>query len=581
MQKTRLFSLPSLKEIPNFWDVLAVLLVLLMLMGFAYAGFKMRMPFHLGEPIHISLSPAALPFYAAETVIRMFIALIVSFIFTFIVGALAAKNKRAGKLLIPLIDILQSVPILAYLSITVAAFIALFPGSLLGPECATIFVVFTSQVWNMTLSFYQSLRSVPVELMEVTQVYQLSAWQRFWRLEVPFAMPGLLWNAMMSMSGSWFFVVASEAISVANQTITLPGVGSYIALAIAVKNLHAILYAILAMFIVIFLYDQLMFRPLVAWSQKFKVGSMPDEETESWVLNLFHRARFTRFIFSFLQNIWQVWVNLSWLQFGFFKVGIKIKKHPDACSSSRLTESLWFFALALAGVLVSVGLWKFIYVQIPFGATWHVIFLGSLTALRVFTLILLCSLVWVPIGVIIGLQPRLARIAQPIAQFFAAFPANLFFPIFVILILRFNLNVEIWTAPLMVLGTQWYILFNVIAGASGIPKELKLVAENMNLRGWLKWKRFLLPAIFPYYVTGAITAAGGSWNASIVAEVINWGSVTLKAHGLGAYITENTIVGNFPAIGLGVVVMCGWVTLINLVFWRRLYRFAEERYKLD
>ncbi len=573
MQKTRLFSLPSLKVVPNLWDLLALLLVLLMLMALAYAGSQMRMPFHLGEQIPISLAPNKLPLYALETVLRMFIALMCSFIFSLSVGALAAKSDRAGKLLIPLIDILQSVPILGYLSITVVAFIALFPNSMLGPECATIFAVFTSQVWNMTLSFYQSLRTVPPELVEATQMYQLSGWKRFWRLEVPFAIPGLLWNAMMSMSGGWFFIVAAEAISVANQTITLPGIGSYIALAIVNQNWQAISYAIVTMLIVIFLYDQVMFRPLVAWSQKFRLGEIADSEAESWMLNLFQRAKFTRFIFGFLREMWEGFVNIPIPTMHF-------KPLKSERINERLTNVMWYSLLMILALLLIFVLWQLIYAKIPFHETGYVFLLGSFTALRVFVLIILCSLVWVPIGVIIGLNPSYARIAQPLAQFLAAFPANLFFPIFVVLILRYSLNIEIWTAPLMVLGTQWYILFNVIAGATSIPKELKLAAENMNLQGWLKWKRFLLPAIFPYYVTGAITAAGGSWNASIVAEVINWGSVTLRAHGLGAYITENTIIGAFPQIALGVVVMCIWVTLINLVFWRRLYRFAEDRYKL-
>lgn len=574
MQTTRLFSLPSLKVIPNLWDLLAFLLVLLMLLGLAYAGLKMRMPFYLGQPIVISLSPKALPFYALETTLRMFIALICSFIFSLSVGALAAKSVRAGKLLIPLIDILQSVPILGYLSVTVVAFIALFPNSMMGPECAAIFAVFTSQVWNMTLSFYQSLRTVPPELVEATEIYQLSGWQRFWRLEVPFAVPGLLWNAMMSMSGGWFFIVAAEAISVANQTITLPGIGSYIALAIGSQNWTAISYAILAMLVVIFLYDQVIFRPLVAWSQKFRLGEMLDEESESWVLDLFQRAKFTCLFFGFIHRAFQKFVNLP-------IPSLKIKQVTTEELQNKITNVIWYTALAVLALLFVFALWRIIYVKIPFRDTGYVFLLGSFTALRVFILILICSFIWVPIGVVIGLNPQYARIAQPLAQFFAAFPANLFFPVFVVLILKFNLNVEIWTAPLMVLGTQWYILFNVIAGATSIPKELKLAAENMSLTGWLKWKRFLLPAVFPYYVTGAITAAGGSWNASIVAEVINWGSVTLRAHGLGAYITENTIIGAFPQIALGVVVMCVWVTLINLLFWRRLYRFAEDRYRLS
>jgi NitT/TauT family transport system permease protein len=572
-QRTRIYSLPSIKVMPNIWDGVAFMLVMLILLLLAYAGEKMQMPFHLGQPIAISLDPHNLPYYAAETTLRMFIALFFSFIFSLILGGLAAKNQRAGQLLIPLIDILQSVPILGYLSMTVAGFIALFPGSMLGPECAAIFVVITSQIWNMTLSFYQSLRTVPPELIEATQIYQLSSWQRFWRLEMPFAIPGLLWNAMMSMSGGWFFVVAAEAISVANQTITLPGIGSYIALAISSENSHAIIYAILTMLIVIFLYDQLMFRPLVAWSQKFRLGEVTEERAESWVLDLFQRTTLTRKFFDFLDQLWRYWTHLH--------LPIRFKKKNSQVQHHRWSDAIWYSGLALLSVLFVFWLWKMVYAKIPLDDTWHVIFLGGITAGRVFISILVCSFVWLPIGVMIGLNPRYAKIAQPIAQFLAAFPANLFFPIFVMMILRFHLNFEVWAAPLMVLGTQWYILFNVIAGATMIPKELKLVALNMNLSGWLKWKRFLLPAVFPYYLTGAITAAGGAWNASVVAEVINWGHITLTAQGLGAYIQHNTVIGAFPQITLGVVVMCAWVTLINLVFWRRLYRFAENRYRME
>lgn len=573
--QTRLFSLSNIKVMPNAWDFLAFLLVLLLMLAFAYAGEKMHMPFHLGQPIVISLSFKVLPLYALETVVRMLIALFLSFIFSLAVGALAAKSQRAGKLLIPLIDILQSVPILGYLSVSLAAFIALFPNSLIGPECAAIFVVFTSQVWNMTLSFYQSLRTVPTELTEATTVYHLSSWQRFWRLEVPFAIPGLLWNAMMSMSGGWFFIVAAEAISVANQTITLPGIGSYIALAIASENIQAIFAAIVTMLMVIFIYDQVMFRPLVAWSQKFKIGDFPEEESRSWLLDLFQRTRLTRLVLDGLHEAWGRFINLK------ISGPTQQKRSSPSEQVSRIGGSLlWYGSLVFLSLCFIYGVWKFVYTSLPFHDTWLVIFLGGLTALRVFVLILLCSFIWLPIGVKVGLNPKASKIVQPIAQFFAAFPANLFFPIFVMMILHFHLNIELWTAPLMVLGTQWYILFNVIAGASSIPTELKLAAMNMNLSGWLKWKRFLLPAVFPYYLTGAITAAGGAWNASIVAEVINWGSITLRAHGLGAYIAESTVAGAFPQITLGVIVMCAWVTLINLLFWRRLYRFAEERYRM-
>ncbi|MDF2530128.1 MAG: gbuB [Gammaproteobacteria bacterium] len=573
-----IFSQLNVTLIPNIWDVLALLIVTSLMLSMGWAAAHMALPFHLGQQLPISLSPWALPGYALQTTVRMFIALFFSFLFSLIVATAAAKSQRAGKLIIPIIDILQSVPILGYLSVTVAGFIALFPNSMLGPECAAIFAVFTSQVWNMTLSFYQSIRTVPKELVEAGHMYQLSSWQKFWRIEAPFGMPGLLWNAMMSMSGGWFFIVAAEAISVANQNITLPGIGSYIALAINQRDISAILYSIATMLIVIALYDQLLFRPLVSWSEKFKYSEMSDETSQSWVLDILQRTRFLHLLGRAFTRAFEYFVNFPL----FCKRSYKGRQHIMAEPSSNFFGNLAWYSviLILIAGLISFS-WHFIFQHIPLTETWHVFILGGYTAIRVFILILLCSFIWVPVGIWVGSRPRLTQYVQPIAQFLAAFPANLFFPIFVVLIVKFHLNIEIWTAPLMVLGTQWYILFNVIAGASAIPKELKLAAQNMQLKGWVKWKRFLLPAVFPYYITGAITAAGGSWNASIVAEVIHWGNVTLQAQGLGAYITLNTIAGNFTHIALGVVIMCVWVTAINLLFWRRLYHFAEQRYNLN
>ncbi len=576
-----LFTQPSTKLLPGKWDVFALLLIFTIIMALCWAAAHMGGDFNIGTPIAISLSPWMLPNYALETVLRMFIALALSFVFSFIVGGLAAKNERAGRIIIPILDILQSLPILGYLSILIVFFVSMFPGSLIGPQFAAIFAVFTSQVWNMTLSFYQSLRTVPKELREVADIYQLSGWQKFWRLDTPFAMPGLLWNAMMSMSGGWFFVVASEAISVGNHEVMLPGIGSYIQVAINQSNLHAIFYAIAAMLIVIILYDQLLFRPLVTWSEKFVVTDMQEETSSSWFLTLLKRAPWMRSFGKFYGIFSDKFIN-----FAPFKKRVRPKRktHQMAETSySFINQLLWYTALTIIlAAFIYLG-WSFIYADtgIDLTETAHVFVLGSITALRVFVLILICSLIWVPVGIWVGLRPRVAQKVQPIAQILAAFPANLFFPLFIISIIYFNLNIEIWCAPLMVLGTQWYILFNVIAGASAIPSELKLASENLQLRGTTKWFKYLLPAVFPYYVTGAITAAGGSWNASIVAEVMQWGNHTLIATGLGSYITENTIHGDLPKLALGVAVMGIWVTLVNRLFWRRLYRYAESRFSMN
>lgn len=561
----------------NRWDLLLLILILSVLFFLGWAGKQMASPYQLGDPLPISLDPAKLPFYALRTVLRMFVALSLSIVFTFIVGAIAAKNRRSEQVIIPAIDILQSVPVLSFLSITVTGFIHLFPNSLLGPECASIFAIFTAQVWNMTFGFYQSLKTLPHDLQEAAAVFQLSAWQRFWKVEVPFSMSGLVWNMMMSMSASWFFVVLSEAIAVAHQNIRLPGVGSYIAVAIENHDMHAVGYAILTMVIVIFLYDQILFRPLIAWSEKFKMEPSPDEdEAQSWLVDLLRGSQLIKRFGKGFGVFKERFVNLHW----FSKKGPPIVKDIDLRRQKQL-DWLWNSVVLLTVLGGGWLLLKFILAELKVSDILHAFALGAATGSRVIVLIILSSLVWIPVGVWIGLRPRIAQKIQPVIQFVAAFPANLFYPLFVIAIVRFHLNVEIWVTPLMILGTQWYILFNVIAGASTIPRDLYLAADNFGLKGWLWWKRLALPGIFPFYITGAITAAGGAWNASIVAEWVSWGSTTLKATGLGEYIQASTLAGDFPRIALGTGMMCVYVLAFNHIIWRPLYRLAEERFNFN
>lgn len=561
----------------NRWDLLLLILIFAVLFFFGWAGSQMATPYQLGEQLPISLAPSNLPFYASRTVLRMFVALFFSILFTFAIGLLAAKNRRAEQVIIPAIDILQSIPVLSFLSITVTGFIHLFPGSLLGPECASIFAIFCAQVWNMTFGFYQSLKTLPHDLQEVSSMFRLSAWQRFWKLEVPFSMSGLLWNMMISMSASWFFVVLSEAISVAHQNIRLPGVGSYIALAIQQRDLHAVGYAILTMVIVIFLYDQILFRPLIAWSEKFKFESSPDDaEYQSWLVDWIRGSRLMKQFTEIIGIFTDSFVNARWMRTG----EAKAVKEIDWKRQKRIDR----FWSALVLLCVFGGGWfllRFILAELKVSDILHVFLLGAATGTRVIILIILSSLIWIPVGVWIGLRPRIAQRIQPVIQFVAAFPANLFYPLFVIAIVEFHLNVEIWVTPLMILGTQWYILFNVIAGASSIPRELYLAADNFGLKGWLWWKRLALPGIFPFYITGAITAAGGAWNASIVAEWVSWGNVTLKATGLGEYIQASTTTGDFPKIALGTAMMCVYVLAFNHLIWRPLYRLAEERFNFN
>ena len=556
------------------WDVLAVLLILGLLVFLAEASR------HLFEPLTelqlqpLSLEPANLPQYAARTTLRIFIAMAVSLLFTFTYATLAAKNRQAERLLIPLLDILQSVPILGFISITVVFFMALAPGRVLGAEFAAVFAIFTSQAWNMAFSFYQSLRTVPTELVEAARNFRLSPWTSFWRLDVPFAMPQLIWNMMMSMSGSWFFVVASEAISVGNTTVTLPGIGSYIALAIEKRDLLAVGYAIGTMLVVILIYDQLLFRPLVAWADRFRfeqeAGDLPPR---SWVLDVLRRSRLVDRLARPFALLWRR------------SLVSRRSESVVALKREARAQHPWitFQWLAVLVGLSAVALWQvahFITEGITPADVATTLLLGLATLTRVVILIAVASVIWVPIGVWVGTRPHAANLVQPVAQFLAAFPANLLFPVAVSAIVALKLNPNIWLSPLMILGTQWYILFNVVAGAVAIPAELRAAGANFRVRGWLWWRRIALPAVLPYYVTGAITASGGSWNASIVAEVASWGNEHLEAYGLGAYVAKQTEAGDFHRIALGIAVMSLFVVVINRVFWRPLYLYAERKFRM-
>jgi NitT/TauT family transport system permease protein len=560
---------------PNIWDAVALILVIGAMVLIVYGGEQTALPLSALDITPVSLDPANLPVYALRTTLRMLLAIVCSIVFTFIYAALAAKSRRAEMVLIPLLDILQSVPILGFLTFTVVFFLNLFPGQVLGAELACVFAIFTSQAWNMTFSMYQSIRNVPKDLEEASQSFHLSGWQRFWRLDVPFAMPGLIWNTMMSMSGGWFFVVASESITVGNTTVTLPGIGSYVAVAIEKQNLPAIGYAILAMLLVIIAYDQLLFRPVVAWADKFRFEQTASATApSSWMLDLFRRTRALRALTYPFAAVNKVISNLHITLPN--RLRMPVRNGPP----SRIVDAVW---LALVFAVTGYCSWRaYGYLSATLGPSdvLGAIGYGFVTLLRVIVLIALATLIWVPVGVWIGLRPKLAERIQPLAQFLAAFPANLAFPVFVVVIVRYGLNPNIWLSPLMILGTQWYILFNVIAGASAFPTDLREAAGSFHLEGWRWWVKVILPGIFPYYITGAITASGGSWNASIVAEVASWGATHLTATGLGAYIATATEAGDFPRVVLGIAVMCILVTLFNRLLWRPLYAFGERRLRL-
>jgi NitT/TauT family transport system permease protein len=568
------FAPPALAghRLPNRWDGVAALLVMGLLVALVEVGrrtFGMPIASIQGRPIH--LDPAYLPGYALRTTARMFAALFFSLVFTFTYATLAAKSRRAGMVLIPILDILQSVPILGFLTFTVVFFMELFPGQVLGAELAAIFVIFTSQAWNMAFSFYQSLTTLPADLQEAARSFRLSPWQKFWRLDVPFAMPGLVWNTMLSMSGGWFFVVASEAVTVGNTTFALPGIGSYVALALERRDLRAILYAILAMLVVILLYDQLVFRPLVAWSAKFRFETTASSAVpEPWMLKVLRRTRF----FSALGDV----VGSAMASVFRLRLGRSATVQVDeGRTPSRLLDGIWYMLIALAAGYAAWRVGSFIAGTLHWRDLGEALLMGFYTMLRVAVLMAIAALIWVPIGVWIGLRPKATRIAQPIAQFLAAFPANLLFPPVVLAIVYFHVNANIWLTPLMLIGTQWYVLFNVIAGAAAFPGDMKEAVANFRVHGWLWWRKVMIPGILPYFITGAITASGGAWNASIVAEVASWGKTTLVAQGLGAYIAQATAAGNTPRVVLGVAVMSGFVVVFNRILWRPLYAYATRR----
>jgi NitT/TauT family transport system permease protein len=564
------------QPLPGWRDLGAVLLVIGVVILLGSGARQMVAPTAHTEPAGISLAPSALPLYTLRTVLRMLAALIASTLFTFTYATLAAKSRRAERVLIPLLDVLQSVPVLGYLSFSVVFFVSLVPNNELGPELAAIFAIFTSQAWNMAFSFYQSLRMIPNDLDEASRSFRSSGWQRFWHLEVPFAMPGLVWNTMMSMSGGWFFVVASEAISVGDLQLSLPGVGSYVARAIQEQDLTAVAWAIVAMTIAILFYDQLLFRPLVAWSDKFRFEQTAAQTMpHSWVLTLLRESRMCQSVGAPLGTALE-------------RIGAARLALPSRLRVLRLRSAPPLFVdvawLALVCGTLAYLAWallRFAHYTLSWSDVSQAASNGLLTLLRVMILVTLASAIWVPLGIVIGLRPRLTALLQPIAQFLAAFPANLLFPLAVFLIVKFDLGPKIWLSPLMILGTQWYILFNVIAGASAYPSDLREAAASLRVRPWRWWAQVMLPGIFPYFVTGAITASGGAWNASIVSEAVNWGSTTLNGGGLGAYITQMTRAGDYPRIALGIAVMSLYVIAMNRLLWRPLYAFAERRTRFD
>lgn len=563
-----------------FLNILAFLLVMSAITLISWGTGKMTLPLSQLKLEPISLDLWSLCNYSMRTILRMFLGIIVSLIFTLLVATLAAKNKYAEQILIPVLDVLQSVPILGYISFTFTAFLALFPGSQMGPEMAAIFAIFTSQVWNMTFSLYQSLKTLPIELSETAIVFEMDGWSKFWKIEVPFAMPSLIWNIVMSMSSGWFYVVASEVIMVGNNRFALPGIGSYISLAIVNEDVEAVIAAIIAMTLVIVLYDQLILRPLIVWADKFRYEMSSNSVLPtSWMYSVFIKNLYIKKLFFPLKIVANFVLHTPSKFIRLFNKTDKIVERRTV--NNRLGNNYYWGGFLIISVLTIVYyLANFIYYVVGVPELLYVLKLGSYTLARVLILTLIASLIWLPIGIYIGLNPTLTKIFQPLTQFLSSFPANIFFPILVVVITHYKLNPDIWLSPLMIIGSQWYILFNVIAGTTSLPGDLKEVIKNFEIKGSLLWKKIILPTITPYFITGAITACGATWNASIVSEFINYGDKTIMAQGLGSYIAAAALHAEFAKVALGVCMMAFFVVCFDKFFWGPINDYATRKFQL-
>jgi NitT/TauT family transport system permease protein len=559
-------------------DLLVALAVVALFYGIARLGRSLSLHITPGATeTRLPTGLSHIPYYAACSLLRMFIALGLSTVFTFVYATAAARLRRAEMVLVPTLDILQSVPILGFLTFTTVFFLHVF-GNTLGLEATCIFAVFTSQAWNMTFSFYHSLITQPRDLDEAARAYRLTKWQRFWKLDVPSSMIGLVWNAMMSMGGGWFFLTAAEAITVSGRQYTLPGMGSYIGEAIAQGSIGKVGIAVAVMVILVVGVNILFFRPLVAWTEKFRMEeSEASDKPRSIVLELLRHSSIPHLLAVAFGPVGRFLDRIT-RPFGLAEYPLA----PDP-RRRRIGDTIfWAIVSALVIVGALAGL-AYLRKSVGFGAFPYAIGLGAITFLRVLAVLAFATVVWVPVGVKIGMNPRLTRYAQPVVQVLASFPSNLLFPFLVVAFIAIHLSLGIGSIVLMAIGAQWYILFNAIAGAIAIPNDLREMAVNFQLSRSQRWRKLILPAIFPAYVTGGITAAGGAWNASIVAEVVVWGSHHLSATGLGAYITyasNSSASDHFAKVLVGVIVMSLFVVLVNRLFWRRLYSLAESHFTI-
>jgi NitT/TauT family transport system permease protein len=522
----------------------------------------------------IQLSPSALPKYAMFSVARIAIAYFLSLALTLVYAYVAAHNRKAERVLIPLLDTLQSIPVLSFLPPVMVAMVALFPTRQLGLELGCVLLIVTGQVWNMTFSVYSSLKSIPREMQEAAQTYRLSWWQTFVQLELPYSTIGLVWNSMMSVAGAWFFLMACEMFTLGKRDLRLPGLGSYLQTAADAGDTRAIVWGLAVMITVIVLMDQLIWRPIIAWSEKFKFEQVEASQSPtSPVLDLLRRSR----VISRLSRA-SVTPAREAVALYFAKRQAVSRPGPHAL---RKWIGIGFVMASIAGVLYTLGAMTVMLTALSRSEVLRIFWGAGATFLRVEFTLLLAGLWTVPVGVYVGLRPKLAAIAQPIAQVAASVPATALFPIVLLFLIRAGGGLGVGSILLLLLGTQWYILFNVIAGASAIPTDLKEVCEIFHLGRVERWRRLLLPGIFPYLITGFVTASGGAWNASVVAEYVHFHKQTFSTTGLGAVISQATDAGNFRVLLGATVVMAMVVVTVNRLLWRPLYGLAATRFKLE
>lgn len=534
--------------------------------------------------IEIDLSPWALPRYTFFSLVRGLLAYAISLGFTLVYGYWAAKDRVAERVLVPLLDILQSIPVLGFMPGLILALVALFPHSNVGLEMAAVIMIFTGQAWNMTFSFYHSIRAVPMDLREAATVYRFNWWQRFKWVELPYSTMGLVWNSMMSMAGGWFFLMINEAFRLGDRDFRLPGIGSYMSVAVEKGRVDAMLLAIIAMTAMIVLLDQLLWRPVVVWAQKFRVEEGGHQEAmSSWFLDWLRHSRLLRLLGRWLRQLNR---DRPPTARGAAAQPRSATVRPAASESSRQApagSTLSLVMLGLLFILLASGAWKLTQLlrEVPISAWGELVWAAFWTLGRVLLATAIGTLWALPAGLAIGLSPRLSRALQPVVQVVASFPAPMLFPVVIAGLNWAGVSLNWGSILLMLLGTQWYILFNVIAGAMAIPADLQEAARSYRITGWQRFWALYFPAVFPYLVTGWVTAAGGAWNASIVAEYVTFKGETLRAYGLGSQISAAAAGANFPVLAASILVMSTVVVVFNRSVWRQCYRLAEERFSLN